>query len=187
MMNGPQHMRTNNFILKNTGCLSKEYCKDLINFFDKNESIAEKGIAGSKRLNDLEIAIDVHQFSDDLLIGLNDTIDKYKKKYPLIDTQLDRWQIDKIAQLMRYEPNNVYSYIHCETGPHNPYRIFAWMIYLNTIKDGGGTEFLHFNKTLIPKAGDMYIWPAGWTHLHRGVVAPKERKYLLTGWVSHLR
>ena len=99
MMNGTEHMRTNNFILKNTGCLSKEYCKDLINFFDKNESIAEKGIAGSKRLNDLEIAINVHQFSDNLLICLNNTVEKYKKKFPLIDTQLDRWQIDKIAQL----------------------------------------------------------------------------------------
>ena len=73
-------MINDNFILKNTGCLSKEYCKDLINFFDKNESIAEKGIAGSKQLNDLEIAINVHQFSDNLLIGLNNTIDRYKKK-----------------------------------------------------------------------------------------------------------
>ena len=87
---------------------------------------------------------------------------------------------------MKYEPNNFYNHIHCETGKNNPYRIFAWMIYLNTIKNGGGTEFLHFNKILIPKAGDMYIWPSGWTHLHRGVVAPQETKYLLTGWVSYL-
>ena len=180
-------MKNNNFIFKNTGCLSKNYCKNLINFFENNQSIAEKGIAGSKRLNDLEIGINVHTFSDELLIALNDTIEKYKKKYPLINTKLDRWQIDKIAQLMRYEPNNFYSSIHCESGVNYPYRIFAWMIYLNSIKDGGGTEFLHFNKTLIAKAGDMYIWPSGWTHLHRGVVAPYERKYLLTGWVSFLR
>ena len=175
-----------NFIFKNKKCIKNNTCKKLINFFNNNKFFAQKGKAGNIFLDDLEIGIDVHTFDDNLLLGLNDTIEKYKKKYPLINTKLERWQIDKIAQLMKYEPNNFYNHIHCETGKNNPYRIFAWMIYLNTIKNGGGTEFLHFNKILIPKAGDMYIWPADWTHLHRGVVAPQETKYLLTGWVSYL-
>ena len=175
-----------NFIFKNKKCIKNNTCKKLINFFNNNKFFAQKGKAGNIFLDDLEIGIDVHTFDDNLLLGLNDTIEKYKKKYPLINTKLERWQIDKIAQLMKYEPNNFYNHIHCETGKNNPYRIFAWMIYLNTIQNGGGTEFLHFNKTLVPKAGDMYIWPSGWTHLHRGVVAPQETKYLLTGWVSYL-
>jgi hypothetical protein len=177
---------SDNFIMKKSSCISNETCEYMIDFFNNNESVASKGRAGKTLLDDLEIPINVYQFHDNLVTGLNDTIEKYKEKYPLINTHLGKWQVDSIAQLMRYEPGDVYNLIHCETGVYNPYRIFAWMIYLNTIEDGGGTEFLHFNKTLRPKAGDMYIWPAGWTHLHRGVVAPHERKYLLTGWVSHL-
>ena len=86
---------------------------------------------------------------------------------------------------MRYEPGKSYNSIHCENGGiYHSKRIFAWMIYLNTIKDGGGTEFIHQNKILSPTEGDMYIWPAHWTHMHRGVVAPYDRKYIITGWVS---
>ena len=48
------------------------------------------------------------------------------------------------------------------------------MIYLNDIRRGGGTEFIHQRFTAKPRAGDFYIWPAGWTHMHRGVNAPKE-------------
>ena len=179
-------MMNDNFLMRNSSCISTETCEYLIDFFNNNESLASKGYAGYEPLDDLEIGINPYQFNDNLSLGINDTVDRYKEKYPLINTVLPKWQVDSVAQLMRYEPGKVYSTIHCETGPNHPYRIFAWMIYLNTIEDGGGTEFLHLNETLCPKAGDMYIWPAGWTHLHRGVVAPYERKYLLTGWVSHV-
>ena len=178
-------MMNDNFIMKNSSCISTETCEHLINFFNNNESVASKGGAGDASLDDLEISINVFQFNQNLLLGINHTIEKYKQKYPLIDTILQKWQVDNVAQLMRYEPGDFYSTIHCETSIKYPYRIFAWMIYLNTIKDGGGTEFIHQHETALPVAGDMYIWPAGWTHMHRGVVAPNERKYLLTGWVSH--
>ena len=179
-------MMNDNFIIKNSSCISTETCQLLINFFNNNESLASRGHAGNVILEDLEIPINVFHFDKNLKNGIYNTIDKYKEKYPLINSVLARWGVNEVAQLMRYEPGDVYDMIHCETGVNNPYRIFAWMIYLNTIKDGGGTEFLHLNETLCPKEGDMYVWPAGWTHLHRGVVAPYERKYLLTGWVSHV-
>jgi len=27
------------------------------------------------------------------------------------------------------------------------------------------------------------IWPADWTHTHRGIVAPNEEKIIATGWL----
>ena len=62
----------------------------------------------------------------------------------------------------------------------------VWMIYLNDIKVGGGTHFIHQEFTTKPISGDLYIWPAGWTHMHVGVNAPHERKYILTGWVEYV-
>lgn len=61
-------------------------------------------------------------------------------------------------------------------------RVFAWMIYLNDIKQGGGTEFIYQDIITIPRAGDFYIWPAGVSHMHRGENAPFEKKYTITGW-----
>ena len=28
----------------------------------------------------------------------------------------------------------------------------------------------------------MMFWPAYWTHPHKGIPAPKETKYIVTGW-----
>ena len=44
------------------------------------------------------------------------------------------------------------------------------MLYLNTLTDeqNGETEFLHQEKRIQPKENTMLIWPAGFTHTHRG-------------------
>ena len=110
---------------------------------------------------------------------------QYKKKFPLINSNLNRWRIYPTCQLVKFKPNNYYSHIHCEHDERHSNRIFAWMIYLNDIKEGGGTYFHHQNFTTEPAAGNLYIWPAGWTHMHVGVNAPYESKYTVTGWVEH--
>ena len=30
----------------------------------------------------------------------------------------------------------------------------------------------------------MVIWPTDFTHTHRGIVAPKEEKWIATGWFN---
>ena len=37
-----------------------------------------------------------------------------------------------------------------------------------------------------PQAGNMMFWPAYWTHPHKGIPAPKETKYIITGWFSYI-
>ena len=36
-----------------------------------------------------------------------------------------------------------------------------------------------------PKKGLTIIFPAEWTHTHRGIVSHKDTKYLLTGWFTY--
>ena len=60
-------------------------------------------------------------------------------------------------------------------------RMLAWMIYLNDIKYKGGTCWPQQHYTSKPRAGDLYVWPANWTHSHYGVSAPKEIKILKNG------
>ena len=57
------------------------------------------------------------------------------------------------------------------------------MIYLNDIDEGGETEFVDHTFKTNPKAGNLYIWPAGPTHLHKGVPC-SIKKYFLTGWIN---
>jgi hypothetical protein len=58
------------------------------------------------------------------------------------------------------------------------------MTYLNDVHDGGETEFLH-QKVIVPaRKGLTLIWPADWTHVHRGIVSPTEEKYIIGGWFN---
>ena len=172
------------------GAYPKKLCNDLIDFFETNINLAQPGEAGDNKLNNLELCLGI-DFKNPSLFGLesilSNMISQYKEKFSLIDSSIGGWHVTPTCQLSKYEPNKYYSYIHCENdgqSKHFP-RIFGWMMYLNDIKEGGGTYFPHQNFTTKPDAGNLYIWPAGWTHMHQGVNAPKEIKYTLTGWVEY--
>ena len=49
----------------------------------------------------------------------------------------------------------------------NRNRVLAWTLYLNDVKEGGETEFLHQSIRVPPVANRFIMWPAYWTHLHR--------------------
>ena len=174
------------------GAFSKELCNYLIDFFEKNTNLAKPGRAGNiGKLNNLEICLDID--FENPSFGLEKVLDimlfEYKQKFPLIDTNIGRWQIFPTCQFAKFEPNKYYSHIHCEnatTEPRISNRCLSWMIYLNNIKVGGGTHFIHQDFTTKPVAGNLYIWPAGWTHMHVGVNAPYESKYTITGWAEYI-
>ena len=107
------------------------------------------------------------------------------------------WDIDKSFNIQKYDPGHFYDSTHvtpnveywdghCEHGGSEVdcRRMLGWMIYLNDIKHKGGTCWPQQKFTAKPRAGDFYVWPAAWTHSHYGIVAPKETKYIVTGWCS---
>jgi hypothetical protein len=61
------------------------------------------------------------------------------------------------------------------------------MTYLNTVTDNGGTEFLNQQLIINAEKGKTVIWPADWTHTHRGVVSATQDKYIITGWFNYDR
>ena len=61
-------------------------------------------------------------------------------------------------------------------------RKLVTMVYLNTIQNGGETEFLYQAKRIRPEQGLALIWPADFTHTHRGNPPLAETKYIVTSW-----
>ena len=87
--------------------------------------------------------------------------------------------------LQHYEPGDHYSIWHAESnGPvHSKHlRALVFMTYLNDVKEGGETEFMYYKLKVKPKRGLTLMWPAGFTHTHRGCPAPHEEKMIVTGW-----
>lgn len=63
-------------------------------------------------------------------------------------------------------------------------RILAFMVYLNDVPEGGETEFLYLKKRIQPKKNRVMIWPAGFTHTHRGNPPLSNDKMIVTGWIE---
>ncbi len=72
---------------------------------------------------------------------------------------------------------------HFENGsiPYSQ-RKFVLQLYLNDNFEGGETEFLYQNRRELAKQGDVLIFPAGYTHTHRGNPPIGGSKYLITSW-----
>ena len=63
-------------------------------------------------------------------------------------------------------------------------RQLVWMLYLNDVPEGEGeTEFLYQGLRIQPKKGDLVLWPASFTHTHRGNPVYTTDKYIVTGWM----
>ena len=60
-------------------------------------------------------------------------------------------------------------------------RHLVFMTYLNNVENGG-TDFLYQNYTTKAIKGNTVIWPAAWTHTHKGQISKTEDKYIITGW-----
>ena len=76
-----------------------------------------------------------------------------------------------------------YSVWHAEHGPGDlAYRTVTWLLYLNDVEEGGETEFLYQGFKQKATKGTLVIFPASYTHTHRGNPPYSNAKYVITGW-----
>jgi hypothetical protein len=113
------------------------------------------------------------------LVGL------YNKTYPTT-TQISKYGLVERFNIQYYKPTEGFYEWHCESSGiyPNSARVFAWMTYLNDVPNGG-TDFLYQNLTVPAKKGLTLMWPAGWTHTHKGQISNEYEKYIITGWFSY--
>ncbi len=89
-------------------------------------------------------------------------------------------------KMQRTDPSGGYHVWHGEQGNgDHAERVVVYTLYLNSLTEGEGgeTEFLYQRKRIRPEANTMLLWPATFTHTHRGnTVLGNQSKYIVTGW-----
>lgn len=120
-------------------------------------------------------------------VEIHRVLDEYIKLYKYAKETISPFQLETPYNIQKYEPNMHYSVWHCENNGNPPYnkRHLGFLTYLNTVTDAGETEFLYQNVKIRPEAGLTLIWPAGFTHIHRGCPSPTQEKYMVTGWFEY--
>lgn len=120
------------------------------------------------------------------LVELQKCVRAYIDRYPYCN-EFAPWTIIQRVNLQWYPPSGGYKIFHTERVSATPpvsTRHLVFMTYLNDVDDGGGTEFFHQKFTAPARRGLTLIWPADWTHTHRGVVSPTQEKMVVTGWFN---
>lgn len=175
------------------------YCQHLIEQFDAMETSG----AGSNRLksegapqhikNDYQIGLSLkgHNIAhfdgmntvDLFFTGLQNCYEEYTQQFSTLKDASIR---ATVVKMQRTGPGGGYHVWHAEQGANeHASRVLVYMLYLNTLKpeQAGETEFLYQQQRYTPTENTMLIWPAAYTHAHRGnTVFGNESKYIVTGW-----
>ena len=207
-------MTCDNFILEIPNAFTADWCNDMIKTFNEHPEMHKVGgfadVNGKLKTDDLrkkdtEIGFDpsyekneiwgdkVCFLIDEMAKYINVYIDKYSFPDNIFPDKsmnglagISPLMIEADFNMQKFEPNEGFKQWHTETvSDRNSYRQIVWSIYLNTINEKGGTEFKFQNHKCAAEQGKLVMWPAGWTHFHKSEVAPKEVKYIITGWVMY--
>ena len=115
-----------------------------------------------------------------------DSLDEYLSRNNQAD-QFPPFRMHEGCCVIRYEPGAAYWAAHSDYSPTSPtmsVRHLGFIMYLNTVDNGGETEFVKQGIKVKPVEGRMIIFPSGWTHAHKSHPAPDEDRLIMQGWWS---
>jgi hypothetical protein len=175
-----------------------DICDSLIEYFNYGETYKTRGVTGlpggSFEINssnkdsldhNIDLSKELHFSVNEYLLELKQIIDDYLIKYPFAN--ISNFGLVENPNIQFYFPKGGYKKWHCErsNGSYpSATRHLVFMTYLNDVTDEGETEFLYQNIKVKPKKGLTVVWPADWTHFHRGIPSPTQEKYIITGWIN---
>lgn len=193
-------MTQENFIYVADNAFSAEFCAVTIQYF---ENMVEAGFVRNRQQENPNVS---KLLKDDnfLFLGSEDTVCNVRTRgigetfnntlWSVYNAYTNEYDVLKSSGLLynheikiqktaigggyhgwHYEADNI----------ENSRRVFAYILYLNDVEEGGETEFLYLHKRIKPKAGTLVIFPAGFIHTHRGNPPLSNEKYILTGWLEY--
>ena len=119
---------------------------------------------------------------------LEQCLEDYQKDFEILKYN-NNLKILETFNIQHYKPGEGFPDWHYEFVPGvQPYvdRVLVFMTYLNDVEDGG-TDFAYQQLNTKASKGVTLIWPAYFTHTHRGQITDKQEKTIVTGWFSHDR
>lgn len=178
------------------------FCEHIISEFDRNKNLgvginrqnsegAHKHIKDDYQICSNGKNIDFELFNgqptiDVFFDGLQKCFQSYSEEYSSlknIDIRCNNMKMQKTTT------GGGYHVWHGEQGNGDQARRgLVYMLYLNTLptEANGETEFLYQQRRINPVENTMVLWPAAFTHTHRGnPVYGDNAKYIVTGWFYH--
>lgn len=179
--------------------LNNDLCDDLISMFELNIKEHGKGSTLGGVNPDVKLTTDIvfsnasseywSECSKHIIGILYYHLREWRKQFKL--SQKGEFALtnhltldDGTLLLQKYDLNcGKYTYHDdfaiSETREH---RVVTFIFYLNTVENGGETEFMDIFK-IKPEKGKLVLFPSNWTYYHRGKMPISDNKYIITGWL----
>ena len=162
--------------------ISDEWCDKVIEYFENNinkTEVRNEGGGSLHGIRDTFLELTNPEIASEFHNSVEKVFDLYRYKYPniLYPLLISGYKIQKTLPTEGYHP------YHIERGSIKVLnRVSVYTVYLNDVEEGGETEFLYQLKRIKPKKGTICIFPADYTHVHRGNTPFSGEKYIMTGW-----
>jgi hypothetical protein len=179
-----------NFLYVQDNVFDNDYCKksiDYINLLDERSILIDTQ-SFNHMIDDKGVNL-VHHYdfkswswiAESFLPTITKYVNDYLQKYSILAPQ--RFLLYDV-KVKKITSGGGFHTWHYESASYETLdRILVVQVYLNTIEDGGETEFLYLKKRVNAEEGRIIIFPAGFTHTHRGNPPLNKDKYIITTWV----
>ena len=189
-----------NFVLQYDNLFTAQECQTFIDSFNRMDRVGYT-VSRQKEGTNSTVKKDDQFYFSDVLSGMeldvsdmapfkmfnerfwNTVYPAYLEEYGILNS-VAHMSI-RLTKIQKTEVGGGYHIWHNEDGdPRDMRRVMTFILYLNDVDEGGETEFLYYPKRVKAKQGRLILWPAGFTHTHRGNPPLSNTKYIMTGWIE---
>tara|TARA_R100000963_G_C4634453_1_gene98849 strand:+ start:329 stop:922 length:594 start_codon:yes stop_codon:yes gene_type:complete len=169
---------------------SHKLCDEIMKYYHEHKAKQYTGtVAVCEVMPEIKDSVDIMIYPEDLFHPfdkyrkhLQQCIESYQKKYIAIQ-QYVNFNIAQPYLIQHYPKGGGFKNWHFENAGHPQIikRKLVFMTYLYDVPNAG-TDFKYQKLRTPCKKGLTLIWPAEFTHTHKGVVTKKHEKTIITGW-----
>ena len=165
--------------------LGTNFCRDVIQRFENDPRKVTGKVGDGKYRPEFKATteidfVEVRQGWEDVINTANLRLAQHLKEY------MPRWaEAFKAVEvhhegfrMVRYEAGQFFDWHADNMGGHYT-RVLTAVWYLNTVEDGGLTEFKWAGQSIQPLEGRCLIYPVGWPFFHRDAAPVSGPKYII--------
>lgn len=185
------HSHLGFYIRQYNNAFDTEFCKQLINKFNKNEGLYnEVMIDGNRALTQINFMQHPKVFEKEIQY-LYERFELLLSSYRR-SCDIDKYNLFPITygyeeyRMKKYEAGTGDEFVpHVDCNTYNTSKRFlVFFVYLND-NDMGETEFPLLNIKVKPKAGSAILFPPHWTYLHSGNKVGDTDKYIVGSYLHY--
>ena len=174
------------------GYINPSHCDELIKIFEiQRNDLAYSRYDNEKATKNIKNDLAIDYERDNSPDALKEIMKGFRETFSLYDKETNFTSYTNIKELhyvpikcQKTKPGEGYHLWHVEREYNfNCRRALVYTVYLNTIEEGGETEFLLQKVRYNPVKGRVCIFPSGYPYVHRGNPPLQEDKYILTSWL----